>query len=101
MDREEVEHQLRTPLTTIKGVLRLLSTGRLAESSPKDATDLMDRAWQQLIKLEQVVKAVEGQFLSRTDGETATVLYEERADLPKATVSGRASHGPAGHGIPA
>ena len=101
MDREEVEHQLRTPLTTIKGVLRLLSTGRLAESSPKDATDLMDRAWKQLIKLEQVVKAVEDQFLSRTDDETATVLYQEPADLQKKTISGRAMDSPAGQGVPA
>ena len=80
MDREEVEHELRTPLTTIKGVLRLLAVGRLAEFSPRDANDLLDRAWQQLIKLEKVIAAVESQFVSRSDDEVATVLYEEASD---------------------
>ena len=79
MHREDVEHELRTPLTTIKGVLRLLAVGRLAEFSPKDANELLDRAWQQLIKLEKVVAAVEAQFVSRDDDETATVVYEETA----------------------
>jgi K+-sensing histidine kinase KdpD len=80
VDREDVEHELRTPLTTIKGVLRLLAVGRLAEFSPRDASDLLDRAWQQLIKLEKVVANVEAQFVSRAEDEVATVVYEESSD---------------------
>ncbi len=78
MDRDLGAHELRTPLTTIKGVLRLLASGRFARFSPDDAADLIERAWQQLRRLEDVVRDVEEEFASRPDSETAVVLYEER-----------------------
>lgn len=79
MDREEVAHELRTPMTTIKGVLRLLTVGRLAEFSPEDAADLLDRAWQQVRKMEEVIGEVEAQFGSSADTEEAIVICEEPA----------------------
>ena len=79
MDRDQVAHDLRTPMTTIKGVLRLLASGRFALFAPDDAADLLERAWQQVRRLEDVVRNVEAEFAMRPDAETAVVLYEERA----------------------
>lgn len=77
MHRDEVAHELRTPLTTIKGVLRMLDGGRMSRFTEADTGDLISRAWQQVVRLEQVVARVEAHFAADMDTEEAVVLCEE------------------------
>ena len=76
MHRDEVRHNLRTPLTVVKGVLRLLELVQ-DDQLPKDVrAELIDRANGQVRKLEAAIEAVESQFSDNAEYDVA-VLHEE------------------------
>lgn len=77
MLREEVSHVLRTPLTTVKGVLHLLATDRLRHVTIDEQAEMIHGAWRQALVLEEVVGRIESLFHSGPDTEEATVIAVE------------------------
>lgn len=75
MHRDEVRHLLRTPLTVVKGVLRLLQLER--ESLPEDVrAELIERANLQVLRLERAVEHVERHFSDAAEYDVI-VVHEE------------------------
>jgi len=79
MERDEVRHSLRTPLTVIKGVLSLLA--RADEVlDPVTRADLIARSVEQVRNLEAAIDSIEPSFPAAIEDEVVVVLYEETAD---------------------
>ena len=78
MERDDVRHALRTPLTVIKGVLSLLA--RADEViDPVTRSDLIARSVEQVRNLEAAIDRVEA-AVPAPDDEVVIVLYEETPD---------------------
>ena len=76
MHRDEVRHVLRTPLTVVKGVLRLLENPSGPQLPPEIRAELITRANVQLRHLERALETVEAHF-SDSPEKDVIVLYEE------------------------
>ena len=79
MERDEVRHALRTPLTVIKGVLSLLARADDV-MDPITRADLIARSVEQVKFLEAAIGHIEATFPSNGDDDVVIVLYEETAD---------------------
>lgn len=79
MERDEVRHALRTPLTVIKGVLALLARADDV-LDPATRADLIARSIEQMKHLEAALDLIEPTFPSAAEDDVVIVLYEETAD---------------------
>lgn len=79
MERNEVRHALRTPLTVIKGVLALLARADDVLDLETRA-DLIARSVEQVRHLEATLDLIEPAFPSDSEDDVVIVLYEENAD---------------------
>lgn len=80
MERDEVRHSLRTPLTVVKGVLRLLE-GFPEDRMPADVrTELIERANAQVRVLEDAIEEIEREFSDSSEYDVI-VLHEEVVQL--------------------
>jgi signal transduction histidine kinase len=79
MERDEVRHALRTPLTVIKGVLSLLARADDV-LDPVTRADLIARSIEQIRILETAIDRIEGTFPGTDESDNVIVLYEEDAD---------------------
>ncbi|MFP5353492.1 MAG: hypothetical protein ACLGIB_13125 [Actinomycetota bacterium] len=80
MHRDEVRHILRTPLTVVKGVLRLLEVPRVTPLPEKLKVELIQRANAQVETLERAIEGVELHFPDSEEYDVI-VLHEEIVDL--------------------
>jgi hypothetical protein len=79
MERDDVRHALRTPLTVIKGVLSLLARADDV-MDPITRADLIARSVEQVKFLEAAIGRIEATFPSNGEDDVVIVLYEETAD---------------------
>lgn len=80
MHRDEVRHVLRTPLTVVKGVLRLLEQSRETPLPDQLRTELIERANAQVRTLEVAIEQVEREFKDSAEYDVI-VLHEEIVEL--------------------
>ena len=83
MHRDEVRHVLRTPLTVVKGVLRLLEQTRETPLPDQVKIELIERANAQVKILERAIEDVEQQFKDSAEYDVI-VLHEEIVELEPA-----------------
>lgn len=83
MHRDEVRHVLRTPLTVVKGVLRLLEQSRGTPLPDSLKAELIERANAQVEILERAIEDVERQFKDSAEYDVI-VLHEEIVELEPA-----------------
>lgn len=83
MHRDEVRHVLRTPLTVVKGVLRLLEQTRDTPLPDQVKSELIERANAQVKILERAIEDVEQQFKDSAEYDVI-VLHEEIVELEPA-----------------
>ena len=83
MHRDEVRHVLRTPLTVVKGVLRLLELSGETPLPDGVKTELIERANIQVRTLERAIEKVEREFKDSAEYDVI-VLHEEIVELDPA-----------------